>query len=70
MSDNKSSLKNAIMDMARSLETVFKKYTRQTRTKAWEKITAKDGEKEMARILKDPGLTVSPFGRLANQKDR
>jgi len=70
MADNKSNLKDAIMDIARSLETVFKKYTRQTRTKAWDKITSRDGEKDMERILRDPSLTVSPFGKLANQKDR
>lgn len=70
MADNRSNLKNAIMDIARSLEAVFKKYTRQTRTKAWEKITAKDGEKDMERILRDPSLTVSPFGKLANQKGK
>jgi hypothetical protein len=70
MADNKSSLKDAIMDIARSLETAFKKYTRQTRTKAWGKITSREGEKDMERILKDPSLTVSPFGKLANQKDR
>ncbi len=69
MADKNSSLKNAIMDLARGLETVFKKYTRSTRNKAWDKITSKDGEKEVARILRDPSLTVAPFGKLANQKD-
>ena len=69
MADKNSSLKNAIMDIARGLETVFKKYTRSTRNRAWGKMISKEGEKEVARILRDPNLTVSPFGKLANQKD-
>ena len=48
MAENKSNLKNAIMDIARSLESVFKKYNRQTRTKAWNRIVSKDGEKDAA----------------------
>jgi len=69
VADKNSSLKNAIMDLARGLETVFKKYTRSTRNKAWEKMISKEGEKQVARILRDPSLTVAPFGKLANQKD-
>jgi len=69
VAENKSSLKNAIVDIAKSLEAVFKRYNRQTRNKAWNRITSKDGEKDVARILKDPSLTVSPFAKLANQKE-
>ena len=41
-----SNIKDAVVDIAKSLEGVFKKYTKNTREKAWKKITSKDGEKE------------------------
>lgn len=66
---NQTSLKNAIVDLARSLEGVFKKYSRQTRNKAWEKITGKDGEKEVKKIINDPSRPINTFQKLATQKD-
>ena len=64
-----TSLKDAIVDIAKSLETVFKKYTKNTRTKAWEKITGKDGEKEVKKILQDPTRQINTFQKLATQKE-
>jgi hypothetical protein len=64
-----SNIKDAITDIAKSLEAVFRKYTRNTRTKAWEKITSKDGEKEMKKILQDPTRQVNTFAKLATQKE-
>lgn len=66
---NNSNLKNAIVDIAKSLEGVFKKYTRQTREKAWDKITSKDGEKEIKKILNDPTRQINTFQKLANQNE-
>ena len=45
MKKNDTNVKDAIVDIAKSLETVFKKYSKNTREKAWKKITSKDGEK-------------------------
>ena len=67
---NNTNLKDAIVDIAKSLETVFKKYSRQTRTKAWEKITSKDGEKEVKKILNDPNRPINTFQKLATQGDK
>lgn len=64
-----TSIKDAVIDIAKSLESVFKKYTKNTRTKAWEKITSKDGEKEVKKILNDPSRQVNTFQKLANQKN-
>ena len=64
-----SNLKDAIVDMAKSLGTVFKKYTKNTRTKAWEKITSKEGEKEIKKILQDPTRQINTFQKLATQNE-
>lgn len=69
MADKKSNLKDAVMALAREIDSVFKKFTKQTRLKAWAKIMSKDGEKEIKRILDNPGRGLSPFARLASQKE-
>lgn len=69
MADKKSNLKDAIMDLARGIESVFRKYTKTTRERAWERITSKDGEREVRKILLDPTRQLSPFGKLINQKE-
>lgn len=65
--NNQTNLKDAIVDIAKSLETVFKKYTRSTRNKAWERITSKKGEAEVKKILLDPKKQVNTFQKLANE---
>lgn len=65
MSSNKTNLKNAIVDIVKNLESVFRKYSRQTREKAWERLTSKQGEKEMVKILNDPSRPVNTFQKLA-----
>lgn len=69
MPDKKSSIKDAIMDLARSMESVFRKYTKNTREKAWDRITSKDGEREVRKILVDPVRQLSSFAKLATQKE-
>lgn len=69
MADRKSNLKDAVMALAKEIDSVFKKFTKQTRTRAWKKLTSKDGEKEIKRILDNPGRGLSPFARLASQKE-
>lgn len=66
---NQTNLKNAIVEIAKSLESVFKKYSRQTRAKAWEKITSKEGEKEVKKILNDPSRQTNTFQKLATQNE-
>lgn len=66
---NQTNLKNAIVDLARGMESVFKKYSRQTRARAWEKLTSKDGEKEIKKIMNDPSRPINTFQKLATQKD-
>lgn len=69
MADKKSSLKDAVMALAKEIDSVFKKFSRQARKKAWARLTSKDGEKEIKRILDNPGRGLSPFERLASQKE-
>lgn len=64
--DNKpnSNIKNAIVDFAGNLSKSFKKYTRNTREKAWNVITGKDGEKEVKKLLIDPDRSLNMFSKL------
>jgi hypothetical protein len=66
---NKTNLKDAIVDIAKNLEYVFKKYSRQTRSKAWNKITSKEGEKEIKKILNDPSRPINTFQKLATKNE-
>jgi len=56
--------RDAMVAMVKALETVFKKFSRQTRTKAWNKITSEAGLKEMDKILQDPNRPVNNFQKL------
>lgn len=67
--EKNSNIKDAVVDIAKSLENVFKKYTKNTREKAWKKITSKDGEKEVKKIIVDPTRPINTFQKLATQKD-
>lgn len=69
MKKTDTNVKNAIVDIAKNLETVFKKYSKNTREKAWDKITSKDGEKEIKKIIVDPSRPINTFQKLATQKD-
>lgn len=62
---NQTNLKNAIVDLAKALESVFKKYSRSTRDKAWERLTSKKGEAEVKKILVDPKRQINTFQKLA-----
>lgn len=59
-----SNLQKAIMDIAGNLEKSFKKFTKNTREKAWKRITSADGEKEIKKILQDPERQLSIFAKL------
>lgn len=64
---NQTNLKDAIVDIAKGLESVFRKYSRITRKKAWEKITSKKGEKEIEKILVNPQRQINTFQKLATE---
>jgi len=66
---NNTSLKDAVVDIAKALESVFKKYSRSTREKAWERVTGREGEKEIKKILVDPHRQVNTFQKLANKNE-
>jgi hypothetical protein len=69
METNKTNLRGAVVDIAKSLEAIFKKYSRQTRVKAWDKITSKEGEKEVKKILNDPARQINTFQKLATKNE-
>jgi hypothetical protein len=69
MADKKTNLKDAIMDLARGIESTFRKYTKSTRERAWAKITSRDGEREIKKIIVDPNRQLNPFAKLANQRE-
>jgi len=64
-----TNIKDAIVDIAKGLESVFKKYTKNTREKAWKEITSKDGEKEINKILRDPTRPINTFQKLAKKNE-
>jgi hypothetical protein len=66
---NETNLRKAIVDIAKELEAVFKKYSRQTRTKAWERLTSKEGEKEVRKMLNDPARPINTFQKLATKNE-
>lgn len=66
---NDTNLRKAIVDIAKELEAVFKKYSRQTRTKAWERLTSKEGEREVRKILNDPARPINTFQKLATKNE-
>lgn len=61
----KSSQKEAIQDMMEKLAGVFKKYTRESRRKAWDKLTSAKGKKEVGKILTNPYRPANQFRKLA-----
>lgn len=61
----KSSQKEAIVDMMEKLASVFKKYTRESRRKAWDKLTSPKGKREVNKILTDPYRPLNQFRQLA-----
>lgn len=61
---DKTQLQNATVDMASALKDVFKKYTRQTRAKAWSKLTSRQGMDEVEKIIQDPNRPLSQFRKL------
>lgn len=67
--NNQTNLKNAIVDIAKSLGSVFKKYSRSTREKAWERVTSKEGEREVKKVLLDPKRQVNTFQKLATKNE-
>lgn len=51
--------------MASNLSKTFKKFTKNTRTRAWDVITGKDGDKEVKKLLIDPNRSLNMFSKLS-----
>jgi len=62
--DASTSVVNAITAMAKSMSGVFGKYSRQTRTKAWKRLSSAKGDKEMAKLALNPKRPLSNFRKL------
>ena len=56
--------RDAMIAIVKALEAVFKKFSRQTRTKAWKKLTSEAGLKEMEKLLQDPNRPVNNLQKL------
>jgi hypothetical protein len=56
---------DAVMDIAKALQKVFKDYTLITRREAWKKIHGAKGEKLIQDLLTTPSQTLSPFRSIA-----
>lgn len=55
----------AIMDMAHALSNSFKKYSLNTRQKAWKSLSSAKGDKEVAKLIRNPNRPINTFRQLA-----
>lgn len=60
---------HAVMDLAEKIQSVFKKYTLNTRKKAWRKINSKEAQDLFEKLLVNPSRSLSPFKSIATGKD-
>ena len=63
MSDN-TDRKTAILDIAKSLKGVFKKYSRSTREYAWNQISNAKGKSQVHKLIVDPNINLNTFQKL------
>lgn len=60
-----TNLQKAILDIAGNLEKSFRKFSKSTREKAWQRLTGPDGDKQIKKILVDPNRQLNTFQQLA-----
>ena len=60
-----TNIQKAILDIAGSLEKSFRKFSKNTREKAWNRITSAEGEREIKKIIQDPNRQLNTFQKLA-----
>ncbi len=56
--------RKALNDIFHSLRDVFKKYSRSSRKKAWDKATTPAGEKIIDKIINNPAIPLRGLDRL------
>ena len=54
----------AVMDMAKALSQVFKRYTRSTRSRGWKQLTSPKGMRELDQIVRTPTRSLNKFRTL------
>ena len=64
MARSRSNERQAIVDMAAALRSVFKDYIRDTRRRAWRKLTTGQGKKDVEKLLNQPSIPLSRFRKL------
>jgi len=60
-----TNIQKAIVDIAGNLEKSFRKFSKSTRDKAWDRLTSAEGEKEIKKILQNPNRQLNTFQKLA-----
>tara|TARA_Y100000034_G_scaffold117749_1_gene157597 strand:+ start:38976 stop:39212 length:237 start_codon:yes stop_codon:yes gene_type:complete len=55
----------AIVDMAHALSGSFKRYSISTRQKAWKSLSSSKGDKEVAKLIRNPNRPINTFQQLA-----
>jgi hypothetical protein len=61
---NESSSKEVIVDLGKSIQNVFKKYSKINRERGWNVIQSSDGRKQIEKIINNPNLSLSGFQKL------
>lgn len=60
-----TSIRNAVMDIAKSLRDVFKQHPVHTREMAWERISSKKGDEQVQKLIRNPNRQLNTFNNIA-----
>jgi hypothetical protein len=59
---------HAVMDIAEKIQSVFKKYTLNTRKDAWRKLNAPKAKELFEKLLINPDRSLNTFRNIATEK--
>jgi len=59
---------HAVMDIAEKIQSVFKKYTLNTRKDAWKKLNTPKAKELFEKLLINPDRSLNTFRNLATEK--
>lgn len=65
----KSDPREALEDIFGALKTIFGRYSREARYKAWRAVTSSKGKQEVERLLNSPSVQVRGTAKLLTFKE-
>ena len=61
--------RDAVSDMVRGLQSVFKKYSRSARRRGWNALTSTKGKRQISKLIDSPSRPVVGITRLLRFKE-